>query len=610
MSSGHFRTISVLFALALGTCSLADTTESVQPKNCRVIPSDAEWPSEKAWSELNETVHGRLVATIPIGAPCYRNTYNVVTKQYDLDTFDEAACAKVRTAWLDPALHEQSSSSAMATYFAKDACNPFAATDNSRCGIGGYVQYAIDIFDDEDVRAGLAFAKKHNIRLVVRNTGHEYVSLACRRSLLTVSSFLGKSTGFGALAVWTHHLDKIGPVTDRYRSANYNGPALKVQAGVQVSAVYDFLEPHGYVALGGECATVGLAGGYIFGGGHSLLSSKLGLAADQILEIEGILANGTSFLATPERNKDIYWFLSGSGSGGTIAYIKDVTFKIHKDFPVSALTLAFAYEGILSDSDYWTVIDTWHALTPRITDAGGYALAVYPKGAPFVITPVFVPGATKEEVVQLIQPLLDKLGQLKIDNPRLAYNLSTFSFPNYNIAYKKIFPFIGSGPQYASRLIPRSIITDRPAALSETIKTLFDDHASVAEAVINPNLGVAKPVDNSVLPAWRTSIFNLYLGKAYNDSASLQENTANRKHITQHWTSALERLAPASQGGGVYLNEADSDDPNWQANFYGRNYPRQLAIKKLYDPDGFWYAKTAVGSEFWAEQTDGRLCRS
>ena len=36
--------------------------------------------------------------------------------------------------------------------------------------------------------------------------------------------------------------------------------------------------------VGGDCATVGIAGGYIHCGGHSALSSKLGLGADQVLE--------------------------------------------------------------------------------------------------------------------------------------------------------------------------------------------------------------------------------------------------------------------------------------------------------------------------------------
>ncbi|KAI9729259.1 MAG: hypothetical protein M1835_003640, partial [Candelina submexicana] len=177
----------------------------------------------------------------------------------------------------------------MQTYFANNSCNPIADQSEGKCGIGSYVQYAIDVPEDADVRAGLAFAEKNNIRLSFRNTGHE--------------------------------------------STNYDGPALKVQAGVRVGDVYDYLEKQGYMAIGGECPTLGQAGGYILAGGHAPTTSKLGLAADKILEIEGILASGESFTAAPDENQEIYWFLSGSGSAGTIAYIKSVIFKIFEDFP-------------------------------------------------------------------------------------------------------------------------------------------------------------------------------------------------------------------------------------------------------------------------------------
>lgn len=397
-------------------------------------------------------------------------------------------------------------------------------------------------------------------------------------------------------------------MTLNYKSTDYSGPALKVQAGVLVGDMYDLLEKQGYMAIGGECPTVGLAGGYIFAGGHAPTTSKLGLAADKILEIEGMLANGTSFTATPERNQDIYWFLSGSGSGGTIAYIKSVTFKIFQDFTVSGTILTFPYVGVISDAEFWSLIDTWHNLTPNITDVGGYAYAFYQKGY-FQLWPLFVPDLTKVQTVALIQPFIDQLDKLKVKNPGLAYNLTTYTYPTFNQAYKALFPALGSSTlQWSSRLIPRNIITQQPAAVSKTFKALFDDGATMVEVVMNPNLGIAKPANNSVLPAWRNNIIDLVVGKPYNDSAPFQENADVRKYITQYWTSALEQLAPVSQGGGAYMNEADADDPNWQESFYGANYPRQLAIKRKYDPTGVWYAKTAVGSEYWAEDAQQRLC--
>ena len=62
----------------------------------------------------------------------------------------------------------------MAPFFANHSCDPFAP-ENSPCIIGGYVRYAIKVTEPQDIAIGLEFAKKRNIRLVIRNTAHEYV---------------------------------------------------------------------------------------------------------------------------------------------------------------------------------------------------------------------------------------------------------------------------------------------------------------------------------------------------------------------------------------------------------------------------------------------------
>lgn len=57
----------------------------------------------------------------------------------------------------------------------------------------------------------------------------------------------------------------------------------------------------------------------------------------------------------------------------------------------------------------------------------------------------------------------------------------------------------------------------------------------------------------------------------------------------------LREVAPESEGSGAYLNKANVDEPNWQAAFYGTNYPRLLRLKQELDPKHVFYATTAVG---------------
>jgi hypothetical protein len=82
-------------------------------------------------------------------------------------------------------------------------------------------------------------------------------------------------------------------------------------------------------------------------------------------------------------------------------------------------------------------------------------------------------------------------------------------------------------------------------------------------------------------------------------------NIANQKLMTNTLMPQLEKLTP---GGGAYLNEGNSQQPNYQQVFYGKSYQALQAIKDKYDPDQIFYAVTAVGSDRWKVDASGRLC--
>lgn len=135
-----------------------------------------------------------------------------------------------------------SSSSVMAPFFANQSCDPFQA-ESRPCELGNYVRYAVNATGVEDVKAAVAFAKEKNIRFVIRNTGHDY---------------LGRSTGAGALAVWTHYLKDIQFLDSS--DQEYQGKAVKLGAGVQGFDILEAGREKGLVVVGGECPTVGIAG--------------------------------------------------------------------------------------------------------------------------------------------------------------------------------------------------------------------------------------------------------------------------------------------------------------------------------------------------------------
>lgn len=156
----------------------------------------------------------------------------------------------------------------MQSYFANQSCDPFS--DRSKpCTLGNYVSYSVKASGAKDVVAALKFAKTRNVRVLVRNTGHD---------------FLGRSTGAGALAIWTQSLKDI--TFTQWSDKTYTGPAVTVGAGVLGYEVLEAANAKGLTVVSGECATVGLAGGFTQGAGHSALSTAFGLGADQTLSFE------------------------------------------------------------------------------------------------------------------------------------------------------------------------------------------------------------------------------------------------------------------------------------------------------------------------------------
>jgi len=124
----------------------------------------------------------------------------------------------------------------MSPLYQGETCMPQnGATGN--CTLGGFPSYVINATSVYQIQLAINLARNLNIRLVVRNTGHD---------------FLGKSTGAGALSIWTHHLKDVKFV-ENYESSSYNGPALKLGAGIEVADLYKAADRYGVTGVGGEC---------------------------------------------------------------------------------------------------------------------------------------------------------------------------------------------------------------------------------------------------------------------------------------------------------------------------------------------------------------------
>ena len=397
----------MLLLLSLTTLALTSSVPNLSLPNsipnsnssCYCLPQDPCWPSPQQWAQFNRTIAGTLIATTPIASPCHSHS--------PFTPYDAVQCATIRNTWPLPSTHYTTSSSIMAPFFANQSCDPFLPA-SSRCILGTYVAYAVRVSSPSTINATLAFARTHNIRLVIRNTGHDY---------------LGKSTGAGALAIWTHHLSNI-TVHQAYHSGVYTGPALTVGAGVQVHAAAEAAHAHNLVVVGANAVSAGLAGGYSQGGGHSQLTSTFGLAADQVLHWEVVLPEtGELVTAAPKGpHADLYWALCGGG-GGVYALVVSMTVKAYPELRTASANLSFVGGGV----GFRRGVDAFVRALPRLLDARAVVVWLLVDGL-FSVTPVTLPGGDKEVLGRLMGGVIGTLERENISYCIYPSSLFLFFF--------------------------------------------------------------------------------------------------------------------------------------------------------------------------------------
>ena len=475
----------------------------------------------------------------------------------------------------------------MSPYWLNDSCSPFLAP-NGTCTLGNLASYAINVSDAATVAAGIKFAQKKNIRLTIKNTGHD---------------ISGRSAGEGSLALWTHHLKDLSFVN--YTSPYYTGPAARISAGVENFEVYQAASQHGLRVVGGSCPTVGISGGSVQGGGHGPLGATYGLSADNTLEFEVVTVDGKHLTASPSQNADLYWALSGGGPGN-FAVVMSTTVKAHIDGPLAGA--GFSFLNTNADA-FWSAVAAWikHLLVlDQIT--GLYTLWAF-SNEEFLLEYATLPGGDTADMLAALDPFFQELETLNVTLTSNESNVHSTFEEHYTAWATQTYDTNNS---VGGRLIQRSAVQDRLPELVATLRGIVSDSSlpgalisGIANNVTHARIG-NQPDSNAVLPAWRDSLFHTTIGVPLAENAPWDHMRKVEAQLNQ-WQDQLRALTP---GGGTYMNEATFDNPNWKSDYFGENYDRLRAIKAKYDPEGTLWANAAVGSDdTWSVAEDGRLCR-
>lgn len=407
---------------------------------------------------------------------------------------------------------------------------------------------------------------------------------------------MGRSTGAGSLSVWTHYLKGV-EVKD-WSDDEYTGKAVKIGAGAQGFEINEAARAAGLVVVTGECPTVGIAGGYTQSGGHSPLSTAFGLSADNTLEFEVVTADGRLVRASPlsPKNADLFWALSGGGAGN-YGVVVSVTLRAHPDAIFSGASFTIAKPGLDSSA----VINAWHSTLPEIVNSGTQVTYLATTNYTTVHS-ISGYNRTQADIETVLEPFIKLMSEMDID---LKPNYTQFdSYHDHYLHYYGPLPagaFGGAGNQLmGGRLLLRDAVPKVGPAINATMQ--------LGVQFIGQALNVtrfANPEKRAVLPQWRDAVLMSAYSMPYSDDVPFSDMAARQDFITDTVMPIIEEVTP---NAGAYINEADFQQKDWQAVFYGTNYPKLLELKKKYDPKGLFYNKIAVGSEKWEIKLDGRMC--
>ncbi|KAK0729871.1 hypothetical protein B0H67DRAFT_13871 [Lasiosphaeris hirsuta] len=615
------RTALVLLASLLSSSTAIAPSPRNPPPHplCKAVPGTPNWPSTASWVRLNESTGGRVLRASPPGAVCHPG-------QPD---YNAAGCAAVRDGWKTYEFHQADPVSVDWNQWANDSCLPF---DGDPCSHQGYPVFVVNASTARHVKLGVDFAAKHNIRLVVKSSGHD---------------FLGRSVAPNSLSIWVHHLKGIqshDSFQPKHCPSIINTTAVTVGGGTQMIDLYTTLDEIGQTVVGGGGKTVSV-GGYVTGGGHGLLSARYGLAADQVLEAEIVTPTGDIVTANECQNTDLFWAVRGGG-GSTFGVLTSATLATYPTPHLTNLQLLIATPSTTPQPTIFAMVSLVLSYFPTLSDAGlsGYTFfsASFPSNsstlAGGLLSIMVLQDQPPSAMTALWAPVF---AAVEAAWPRTFLVLpETTEYPSFYAWFQDYFDTSAAGTNtfVGSRLLGREALAGNVSRNAEVLARFAGGGIGTAYLVSGKGVRDARPRGggDAVLPAWRRAYVHATFGVDFEPLNRTARTEALSK--VNYYLEPMRELAPDS---GAYMNEADPEEPDWQHQFWGDNYKRlyvsycpaahllfapfqplfsplpgfrpradqsRLHIKRKVDPNDVFWCTPCVGNERW-QQIGDRLCR-
>ena len=328
---------------------------------------------------------------------------------------------------------------------------------------------------------------------------------------------------------------------------------------------------HGLATTGGVVSSTGI-GGLTLGGGLGWLMGEHGLALDNLLSVNVVLADGRIVQASAEENADLFWALRGGG--GNFGVAASLEYRLHEIGPViTGGLIAYPFDSA------WDVLRHYRDLTASLPDeftifAG---LVHAPDGSGTKLVAIVLchagPLAAGEAAVAPIKafgtPAIDAIGPM----PYTAVNaMLDEGYPRGALNHWKS-RFLANLDDELLRVMIECF-----EACPTPMGQLLIEHFHGAVTRIG--------VSDTAFPH-RAPSYNMLILSEWMELGDTERCVAWARNTY----AAVEPFVSANR----YVNYMDTDETNDAvAAAYGPNLKRLQAVKAKYDPENFFHVNQNI----------------
>ncbi|MFN8677661.1 MAG: FAD-binding oxidoreductase [Thermomicrobiales bacterium] len=399
--------------------------------------------------------------------------------------------------------------------------------------------------DVADVMTAVGFARDHQMLVAIRGGGHNGPGLGSVDDGLVID--LRQMNGV-----------RVDP----------EARTARVEGGALLGDLHHATHAFGLATPSGIISTTGV-GGITLGGGLGHLTRQLGLAIDNLIEADVVLADGRFVTVSETQHPDLFWALRGGG--GNFGVVTSFVFKLH---PLPHLTAG----PMLWPLERSAEVLTWYRefITHAPDDLNGFfAFLTVPPVAPFpeelwnqkMCGVVWA--YTGDDPDAVLAPIRAQFGP-----PALDW-VGPITHPALNAMFDGLYP---AGDQWYWKADFVTEIPDDAVALH----VAFAEQLPTGKSTMHlyPIDGVAGRVPRDAT-AWnyRDAKWGMVIVGVSPDPA---DNPAMIAWARAYWAA----LHPYS-AGGAYVNmmmDATDEGQDRVRASYGDHYGRLAQIKAAYDP--------------------------